>query len=109
MGGAVLKCPVCGAILAKDQYKSGLSLTCPGCSKQLRISRWYLRLSMLCAAALTVALCLLFGMRGLRLLGTTAVLWLPIGLVWNFFLVRIIPLKFEIDPSDDRAMDLFRR
>jgi len=90
-----LICPFCHGRLPNEQVWPGRPLICPICSEKLQPEKRQLYLSGLIALGLSIAACYLFGVRGLRLVAATIVLWFPIGVAWEFIFARIVPPRFE--------------
>lgn len=87
----VFKCPSCGAVMPNAQYKAGRPWTCPACSGRFRTSRRYENVAGWGSTVLTLAFFYALGLRGLRLLLATAVMWFPAQVISVFVLDRLIP------------------
>ena len=92
----IIKCPFCAAALPNMQFRATAPLTCPGCGRQLQISRWYSWLTLLFSFAVTFAICFLIGLRGWRLAGIFLVIWFPVDVLSMFPFVRVFPPQFEL-------------
>lgn len=115
-----LKCPFCGAAIA-NTYVAGEPLTCQDCQRQLMMSPWHLRLTSLGGTVVTILLCLLLGLQGVRLLVAIVLLWFPLSLLWTFLLNALLPPRLEsyvpkIPPkkpngpgAHSSSLDLFHR
>lgn len=95
-----LLCPLCyngvdSSALRLERGKGG-AFHCPNCNSLVRFSRPYQR--HIAVFALFAAWCLLFASgvrRVLTLLIASAVLWVPISLILNTVMVRVVPLTLE--------------
>ena len=92
-----LRCPFCSGIVPNAVLKShGPLVVCPTCSRKLQYSRKQLRLSGFVAFVLTIGLCFLFGLRDVVLLMVVSiVLWFPVCVALQFFLVWTVPTRLE--------------
>ena len=86
----ILKCPYCHAVIT-GRYTAGQPLVCESCHRRLMIAPWHLRITSLGGTVLTIFLCFILGIRGVRLLMAIVVLWFPISLIWTLLLNRLIP------------------
>jgi hypothetical protein len=117
---ATFKCPFCLGIIPNAQLKPVGPVTCPICLRQLQQAGWQLYLLGLIPVGLTVVLCRLAGLRGLKLFAGTVILLFPVGIVWSLIFHRIVPPKFQAyvprtgkKPTDSDShssgLDLFHR
>ena len=88
-------CSLCGGVIPNREFDPRGPMTCPSCSKQLQLSGWYLKLETWSGIGLTLILCYLLGFRGLHFLGAFILLAIPVGLIWTFTFLRVIPPRFE--------------
>ena len=112
-----LKCPFCDAIIT-DRYLANEPLTCRNCQRQLMISPGRLDLTSVGATAVTILLCLLLGLRGIRFFVAVVVLWLPLCVTWAVLLNALVPPPLEAyrarkKPNDEDTylsdLDMFHR
>ena len=90
----LLKCPYCKGALP-DTEVLRRPLVCPTCSAELQFSKRQARLYGYIALGITVALCYVFGLRGVWLFAATIVFWFPFLIMWIFLSVRIFTTRFE--------------
>jgi hypothetical protein len=92
-----LRCPFCKGLVPNVDLKShGPLVVCPTCSRKLQYSRTQLRLSGLIALVLIPGLCVLFGLRDIVLLIFMSILlWFPVCVALQFFLVWTVPTRLE--------------
>ena len=88
------RCPFCDGIIT-NTYVSGEPLTCQNCQHQLMISPWHLRLTSVGGTVVTILLCVVLGLRGVRLLVAIVILWFPFSLLWTFLLNALVPPRLE--------------
>jgi hypothetical protein len=112
-----LKCPFCDAIIT-DRYLANEPLTCRNCQRQLMISPGRLDLTSVGATAVTILLCLLLGLRGIRFFVAVVVLWFPLLVMWAVLLNALVPPGLEPyrapkKPNDEDTyssdLDMFHR
>ncbi|HEV3219339.1 MAG TPA: hypothetical protein VGZ48_06180 [Candidatus Acidoferrales bacterium] len=92
---SITKCPACGAVMPKDQYKARKPWICPNCSKQFQLSPTYKQVVALATLAVVVIFFYLLGLRGFRLFVATFVMWFPLLILVTFILNRLIALPLE--------------
>jgi hypothetical protein len=68
---------------------------CPSCGKALRISPYYLWVSMVVTPLLSAFVAYLVGFRGLNLLIVIAVLWIPVGSLVLACLYLVVEPKIQ--------------
>lgn len=84
------------------QYYAGQPWTCPSCSRQLRIARWYSLLIFGISMVLAAIGCVLVGLRGLWLFGGVVV-FIPVSLACVILLDYTVPVPLEIDRSKNSS------
>ena len=89
------KCPFCAGIIPNREFPASGPITCPTCSRQLQLSRRYSKFISRIGTVLTLALCYLLGLRGLRFFAAFVIFWFPVLLAWDFIFIRVIPPRFE--------------
>jgi hypothetical protein len=118
-----LKCPACGAVIPNTLVRPSGPITCPSCSQQLQIKSWYGNLITSVPVGMALLLSYVLGMRGLRFVFASVVLYFPLLIAWTFIFVRVIPSRFEpykprkkADPKESSdsgnhssSLDLFDR
>jgi hypothetical protein len=104
------KCPFCCAEMPTDEFKARKPWTCPSCSRQLQLARWYRKTIRWGTVGLTLLFFSILGLRGWRLFIATLVTWFPVLLISIFLLNRIIapPLEPYGGKSDSRLSSFQR-
>jgi hypothetical protein len=75
------RCPVCGTVMRRDQFKASPPWTCSGCSNQFQFSRSSSGIKAYIGIALSFTFCYIVGLRGWLLLVSGFVMWIPATLL----------------------------
>jgi hypothetical protein len=104
------KCPACGNVILPPEVPASEQngFPCPACGKLLKTSLANLKFSIVIALALSLFLCLKFGLRGLSAIISTLLLLLPLSFVVNSALAAVFPPPFELLPDQKSENKKFR-
>jgi hypothetical protein len=93
----ILDCPLCHESVDTSELKrlpgTAGGLECPRCGKVFRFHQPYLVLRTAISVSISAGILWIAGVRNIPiLLVGTFILWIPISLVFNAYLVHVIPL-----------------
>jgi hypothetical protein len=93
----ILRCPLCdGAVDTSELQRlpgTAGGLECPNCGKALRFHQPYLALRTAISVSISAAILWIAGVRNVPIfLAGTFILWIPISLVLNAYLIHVFPL-----------------
>jgi hypothetical protein len=94
----VLRCPLCDEPVDTSELHrlpgTAGGLECPKCGKAFRFHQPYLALRTAISVSISAAILSIAGVRNVPIfLVGTFILWIPISLVFNAYLIHVIPLE----------------